>query len=91
MFPNLKIQLWKAGIRQNQLAKMINIDETFLSKVVNGFREPSAEVRAKISELLQMDQEWLFERSDDAFRRPLEVKASGDAEQRTSTTGGKTK
>ena len=43
MYPNLKLQMWKVGIRQNRLAKMLEMDETVLSKIVNGFREPNEE------------------------------------------------
>ena len=63
MYPNLKLQIWKSGIRQNRLAKVLGIDETVLSKIVNGFREPSAEVRQKISTLLESDEGWLFEKT----------------------------
>jgi hypothetical protein len=31
---------------------------------VNGYREPSQEMRARIATLLQSDEEWLFERTD---------------------------
>jgi len=64
MYPNLKLQLWKAGIRQNRLASMLGLDESLLSKIVNGFREPSPTVRAKIAGLLHSDEQWLFERSE---------------------------
>jgi transcriptional regulator with XRE-family HTH domain len=64
MYPNLKLQLWKAGIRQNRLANMLGLDESLLSKIVNGFREPSPTLRAKIAGLLQSDEQWLFERVD---------------------------
>jgi len=62
MYPNLKLQLWKTGVRQNRLAKIVELDETVLSKIVNGFREPSAELRGKIAAALQCDAGWLFER-----------------------------
>lgn len=61
MYPNLKLQLWIAGIRQNRLAKMLQIDETQLSKIVNGFRQPSREMRGRIALLLRSDEEWLFQ------------------------------
>lgn len=77
MYPNLKLQIWKSGIRQNRLAQMLGMDETMLSKIVNGFREPSPELRARIASLLDSREEWLFERatssrvssSVSAFRR----------------------
>lgn len=61
MYPNLKLQLWRSGIRQNRLAQMLGIDESMLSRIVNGFREPNPQVRSKIAELLQSDEAWLFE------------------------------
>jgi transcriptional regulator with XRE-family HTH domain len=64
MYPNLKLQLWKTGIRQNRLAQMLVMDETMLSKIVNGFRQPSHELQETIARLLKCDSSWLFERAD---------------------------
>ncbi|MFN0171064.1 MAG: helix-turn-helix domain-containing protein [Bryobacteraceae bacterium] len=61
MYPNLKLQLWKSGIRQNRLARMLDLDETVLSKILNGFRVPSPETRERIAALLNCDEDWLFE------------------------------
>ena len=61
MYPNLKLQIWKAGLRQNRLAKSLHIDESAFSRIVNGYREPSAELRQALAELLQCDVHWLFE------------------------------
>jgi transcriptional regulator with XRE-family HTH domain len=61
MYPNLKLQLWKSGIRQNRLARMLDLDETVLSKILNGFRVPSPETRERIATLLKCDEDWLFE------------------------------
>jgi transcriptional regulator with XRE-family HTH domain len=61
MYPNLRIQLWKAGIRQNRLAKMLDMDETLLSRIVNGYRQPSPEFRKRISVILDSDEVWLFQ------------------------------
>lgn len=61
MYPNLKWQLWRAGIRQNRLARMVGIDETVLSRIINGFREPSPELRHTIAAALSSDEDWLFE------------------------------
>jgi transcriptional regulator with XRE-family HTH domain len=60
VYPNLKLELWRAGLRQNKLAKLLELDETVLSKIVNGYREPSTEVRHKIAALLHKDESWLF-------------------------------
>lgn len=61
MYPNLKLLLWQSRIRQNQLAKMVGIDETLLSRILNGFREPNPLIRSKIADALGGDEGWLFE------------------------------
>ncbi|HEY6347276.1 MAG TPA: helix-turn-helix transcriptional regulator [Bryobacteraceae bacterium] len=61
MYPNLKLQLWMCGIRQNRLAKMLGMDETTLSKIVNGFRQPTPEMRGRIASALKSDECWLFQ------------------------------
>ena len=68
MYPNLKLQLWKSGLRQNRLAQMLGIDQTLLSKIVNGFRAPDQAMRAKIAAVLHSDEEWLFEAVEPADR-----------------------
>ena len=79
MYPNLKLQLWRSGIRQNRLARILEIDETVLSKVVNGFREPSAELRLRIAGALESDVEWLFERQEVAIGGiPLKTATEGN-------------
>jgi transcriptional regulator with XRE-family HTH domain len=65
MYPNLKLQLWKTGLRQNRLAQILNLDETLLSRIVNGFRQPSDELKVRIAEVLHSDIEWLFEAAHD--------------------------
>jgi transcriptional regulator with XRE-family HTH domain len=64
MYPNLKLQLWKTGIRQNRLAKMLGVHETMLSRIVNGFREPNEVLRGRIATLLNTDEAWLFQNGD---------------------------
>ncbi len=61
MYPNLKFQIWRSGMRQNRLAQILDLDETTLSRIVNGFRKPGPEVRAKIAAALRSDEGWLFE------------------------------
>lgn len=63
MYPNLKLQLWRVGVKQNQLAQMLGVDETMLSKIINGYRSISPELRGKIAVILQSDETWLFESS----------------------------
>jgi transcriptional regulator with XRE-family HTH domain len=64
-------------MRQNQLAKSLGMDETVLSKIVNGFRHPSLQVRRRIAELLEIDEHWLFETAE--HPRP-KVRPSGLAD-----------
>jgi transcriptional regulator with XRE-family HTH domain len=61
MYPNLKLQMWRSGVRQNRLARMLDVDETMLSHIINGFRKPTPEFKAKIATALHSDQDWLFE------------------------------
>ncbi len=62
MFVNLKLCIWQSGMRQNRLAQALNIDEALLSKIINGYREPTAAQRKSIAAFLQKDEEWLFSR-----------------------------
>ena len=77
MYPNLKLQLWKTGIRQNRLAQMLGVDDTLLSKIVNGFREPTPQIRERIAVFLKSDADWLFEPVDPSFRSD-HLKQQGD-------------
>lgn len=61
MYPNLKLELWRRGIRQNSLARTLGMDESLMSRIVNGFRAPDARIRARIAEALGSDEKWLFE------------------------------
>ncbi len=65
MYPNLKFQLWRSGIRQNRLAQMLEMDETTLSRIVNGYRTPSDQLKGAIATLLRCEAEWLFQRNED--------------------------
>jgi len=61
MYPNLRLELWKQRIRQNELAKKLKMDETVLSKIVNGLRRPSLQLQCEIAAVLHRDAAWLFE------------------------------
>jgi len=68
IYPNLKLRIYTSGIRQNRLARMLGIDEAHLSRIINGFRQPTGDIREQIATILQSDPEWLFYRMqiDDA-------------------------
>jgi transcriptional regulator with XRE-family HTH domain len=61
MYPNLKLQIWRTGMRQNRLAQMLELDETTLSRIINGFRKPGPQLRQRIATALGSDEAWLFE------------------------------
>ena len=64
MYPNLKLEIFKRGIHQNQLARMLGIHEAILSKIIHGYREPSATQRKLMAEYLQVSEQWLFDKYD---------------------------
>jgi transcriptional regulator with XRE-family HTH domain len=61
MFPNLKLQIFRRGRHQNQLAKAVGIDETVLSKIIHGYRVPTPTQRQVLASYLEAEEEWLFE------------------------------
>jgi ribosome-binding protein aMBF1 (putative translation factor) len=73
MYANIKLQIFRKGIHQNQLAQRLGIDETLLSKIIRGFREPSKAQRKQLADYLQASEQWLFDKSD--ATDPLEVLA----------------
>ena len=79
MYPNLKLQLWMTGIRQNRLAKMLDLDETTLSKIVNGFRQPTPEVRGRIASALKSDESWLFQTVAEKLEEDQRRQSGADA------------
>ncbi len=66
MFPNLKLQIFRRGNHQNQLAKEVGINETVLSKIIRGYRVPTSAQRKILASYLEADEAWLFERFDAA-------------------------
>jgi transcriptional regulator with XRE-family HTH domain len=66
MYPNLKLQLFRSAVRQNFLARELGIDESILSKIIHGYREPSPEQREKLSGYLGVEEAWLFEKYENA-------------------------
>jgi plasmid maintenance system antidote protein VapI len=60
IYPNLKLRMYTTGIRQNRLARMLGIHEASLSRIMNGFREPTGDIRLHLAEILHSDPDWLF-------------------------------
>lgn len=64
MYPNLKLEIFKRGLHQNHLARHVGMDETLLSKIIHGYREPTAVQRRSLAGFLAVEEEWLFEKYD---------------------------
>ena len=62
MYPNLKLEIFKRGLHQNHLARHVGMDETLLSKIIHGYREPTAVQRRSLAGFLAVEEEWLFEK-----------------------------
>ena len=60
MRTNLKLALWRSRIHQNKMAQEIQVDEAVLSRIINGYQEPTPELRRKIAKYLRADEDWLF-------------------------------
>jgi len=78
MYANLKLQIFKLGIHQNYLAKELGIADSVLSKIIHGYREPSAAERRLLADYLRVDENWLFERLDDPLQRRSTVLRAGE-------------
>jgi transcriptional regulator with XRE-family HTH domain len=66
MFPNLKLQIFRRGSPQYQLAEAVGIDKTVLSKIIHGYRVPTPAQRRVLASYLEADEAWLFERFEAA-------------------------
>jgi transcriptional regulator with XRE-family HTH domain len=81
MYPNLKLQIFRLRVHQNQLAKVLGMNETVLSKVICGYREPSESQRKTLANYLGVDENWLFEKYEgvpaDRAVNPVESRPSG--------------
>jgi transcriptional regulator with XRE-family HTH domain len=62
MYLNLKLQLFRNAVRQNFIAREVGMDESILSKIIHGYREPSKEQRQLLANYLGVEESWLFEK-----------------------------
>ncbi len=81
MYPNLKLAIFKRGIHQNHVAKVLGINEVILSKIIHGYREPSSAQRKLLAGYFEADETWLFEKFDGAL--PTRGSGNGNAPQET--------
>ena len=63
IYPNLKLRVYTTGMRQNRLARMVGIDEAYLSRIINGVRVPGKQMQEQIANALGCDAEWLFQQT----------------------------
>lgn len=87
MFPNLKLQIFRRGSHQNQLAKAVGIDETVLSKIIRGYRAPTATQRKILASYLSVDEAWLFERHEAEMPRQIPDEVRPAAEPKAADNG----
>ena len=67
IYPNLKLRVYTTGMRQNRLAKLVGIDEAYLSRIINGVRVPGKQMQEQIAQVLGCDVDWLFQQSTVQF------------------------
>jgi transcriptional regulator with XRE-family HTH domain len=63
IYPNLKLRVYTTGMRQNRLARLVGIDEAYLSRIINGVRVPGKQMQEQIAHVLGCDAEWLFQQT----------------------------
>lgn len=63
IYPNLKLRVYTTGMRQNRLARLVGIDEAYLSRIINGVRAPGKQMQEQIAQVLGCDAEWLFQQA----------------------------
>jgi transcriptional regulator with XRE-family HTH domain len=76
MYANIKLQIFRRWIHQNQLARTLGMDETLLSKIIRGFREPSEAQRKQLADYLHASEQWLFEKSEFSDSSEILAKAA---------------
>jgi transcriptional regulator with XRE-family HTH domain len=72
MYPNLKLAIFKKGLHQNRLSRILGINEANLSKIIRGYREPSKLQRSLLATFLDADECWLFEKYENGTQTQLE-------------------
>ena len=73
IYPNLKLRVYTTGMRQNRLARLVGIDEAYLSRIINGVRVPGKQMQEQIAQVLGCDADWLFQQT--TVRIQTEMKA----------------
>jgi transcriptional regulator with XRE-family HTH domain len=74
IYPNLKLRVYTTGMRQNRLAKLVGIDEAYLSRIINGVRVPGKQMQEQIAQVLGCDADWLFQQT--TVQVPVDLSSS---------------
>ncbi|MGA8088040.1 MAG: helix-turn-helix transcriptional regulator [Terracidiphilus sp.] len=74
IYPNLKLRVYTTGMRQNRLARLVGIDEAYLSRIINGVRAPGKQMQEQIAQVLGCDAEWLFQQT--TVQIPVDIAGS---------------
>jgi transcriptional regulator with XRE-family HTH domain len=82
MYLNIKLQIFRLGIHQNEIARALGVDESLLSKIIHGYREPSNMHRKQLAGLLKAEESWLFEKYDRALPEDLALPSLPDREEK---------
>jgi len=69
IYPNLKLRVYTTGMRQNRLAKLVGIDEAYLSRIINGVRVPGKQMRLQIARSWVAMQNGCSNRPESRFQR----------------------
>lgn len=85
MLPNLKLQIFRRGSHQNELARAVGIDETVLSKIIHGYRAPSPRQRELLASYLEAEEGWLFETFEVPAARENPIPVPPDVAKQPST------
>ena len=85
MLANFKTAVAARGMRQVDLALELKIAPSVLSEIINGRRSASPSLRARLAELLQADEAWLFSsftripnRADSATEPSVQAACAGE-------------
>ena len=82
MYLNIKLQIFRLGIHQNDIAKALGINESVLSKIIHGYREPSKAHRQQLAGFLKADENWLFESYERALSDRVSLPSHPNGEEK---------
>lgn len=60
MLANLKLAISARNMRQADLAAHLGVTQSTISEIINGRRRTSPSLCARLAEMLQADEAWLF-------------------------------